>query len=202
MTGTERESGLRVLPAADVPAWDAAVWAQARGGIFAASGWGTYKARRGAEIARLQVVDESGDLVGLAQVQLRRRGPARQAYIQGGPLLTDKGERQGEAVVRALLAHLALGPLDLVVVDFARAESPGAVLGLLATGFKPVTTAGRHTLEVDLTGGSTRSWPLPIRAGVNACARPSATPPCRCASSTIRPSGSPPSTPSRRCTRP
>lgn len=153
MTGTERESGLRVLPAADVPAWDAAVWAQARGGIFAASGWGTYKARRGAEIARLQVVDESGDLLGLAQVQLRRRGPARQAYIQGGPLLTDKGERQGEAVVRALLAHLALGPLDLVVVDFARAESPGAVLGLLATGFKPVTTAGRHTLEVDLTGG-------------------------------------------------
>ncbi|KTS26017.1 hypothetical protein NS228_01215 [Methylobacterium indicum] len=154
MTGTERETGLRVLPAADVPAWDEAVWAQARGTIFAASGWGTYKARRGADVARLRVVDEAGDLLGLAQVQVRRRGPARQVYIQGGPLLTDKGERQGEAVVSALLAHLALRPLDLVVVDFSRAESPGAVLGLLAGGFKPVTTAGRHTLEVDLTRGT------------------------------------------------
>ncbi|WP_342447321.1 lipid II:glycine glycyltransferase FemX [Methylobacterium platani] len=141
------------MPVADVPAWDEAVWAQGRGTIFSASGWGTYKARRGAAIARLSVVDEAGDLLGLAQVQTRRRGPARQLYVQGGPLLTDKGERQGEAVTRALLAHLALRPLDLAVVDFARAESPGAVLGLLATGFRPVTTAARHTLEVDLTRG-------------------------------------------------
>jgi hypothetical protein len=153
MTGTERETGLRVVPAADVPSWDEAVWAQGRGSIFAATGWGTYKTRRGAAVVRLNVVDEAGDRLGLAQVQLRRRGPARQIYLQGGPLLTDKGERHGEAVVRALLSHLALQPLDLVVVDFARTESPGAVLGLLATGFKPVATAGRHTLEVDLTRG-------------------------------------------------
>ncbi|WP_246101948.1 lipid II:glycine glycyltransferase FemX [Methylobacterium terricola] len=153
MTGTNHETGMRVTPMTDVPAWDEAVWGQGRGSIFAASGWGTYKTRRGAAVARLGVVDEAGDLLGLAQAQVRRRGPARQVYIQGGPLLTDKGERHGEAVLRALLAHLALGPLDLAVVDFARTESPGAVLGLLATGFKPVTTAGRHTLEVDLTGG-------------------------------------------------
>ncbi|WP_342352970.1 lipid II:glycine glycyltransferase FemX [Methylobacterium frigidaeris] len=137
----------------DVPTWDESVWGQPRGTIFSASGWGTYKARRGAGVERLSVVDEGGDLLGLAQVQMRRRGPARQAYIQGGPLLTDKGERHGEAVVRALLARLALGPLDLLVVDFNRTESPGAVLGLLAAGFRPVATAGRHTLEVDLTIG-------------------------------------------------
>lgn len=137
----------------DVPAWDEAVWALPRGSIFSASGWGTYKTRRGAAVARLSIVDEEDRLLGLAQVQIRRRGPVRQVYIQGGPLLTDKGERHGEAVVRALLAHLALGPLDLAVVDFARAESPGAVLGLLATGFRPVMKAARHTLEVDLTGG-------------------------------------------------
>ncbi|WP_245524515.1 lipid II:glycine glycyltransferase FemX [Methylobacterium nonmethylotrophicum] len=144
---------MRVVPVADVPAWDEAVWAQGRGTIFSAAGWGTYKARRGARIARLSVVDDAGDLLGLAQVQIKHRGPTRQVYLQGGPLLTRKGERQGEAVVRSLLAHLSLGPLDLVVVDFNRAESPGAVLGLLACGFRPVTTASRHTLEVDLTGG-------------------------------------------------
>ncbi|MET7244726.1 GNAT family N-acetyltransferase [Methylobacterium sp. EM32] len=137
----------------DAPNWDAAVWAQPRGTIFSAAGWGIYKTRRGAGVERLSILDEAGDLLGLAQVQRRRRGPARQFYLQGGPLLTEKGERHGEAVVRALLAHLALGPLDLVVVDFNRAESPGAVLGLLATGFRPVATASRHTLEVDLTRG-------------------------------------------------
>ncbi|WP_342587217.1 hypothetical protein [Methylobacterium terrae] len=178
------------------------MWALPRGSIFAASGWGTYKARRGAGLARLSVLDDAGDLLGLAQVQLRRRGPARQVYIQGGPLLTDKGERHGEAVVRALLAHLGLGPLDLAVVDFARAESPGAVLGLLAAGFKPVATAGRHTLEVDLTRGSRRCWPRRTRGGASVCARPSATRRSPPASSTTRPSGSPPSTPSRACTRP
>ncbi|MFH6785816.1 MULTISPECIES: GNAT family N-acetyltransferase [Methylobacterium] len=153
MTGPNHETGLRVASIGDVPEWDAAVWAQARGNIFCAAGWGTYKARRGAAIARLGIADEDGDLLGLAQVQERRRGPLRLVYVQGGPLLTDKGEQRGEAVMRALLAHLALGPLDLAVVDFARAESPGAVLGLLATGFRPVTTAARHTLEVDLTAG-------------------------------------------------
>ncbi len=153
MTMTDQETGLRVLAPTDAPKWDEAVWGQPRGTIFCASGWGTYKARRGAAVERLSVVDEAGDCLGLAQVQLRRRGPARQVYIQGGPLLTHKGERQGEAVMRALLAHLALGPLDLLMVDFSRAESPGAVLGLLATGFRPVATAGRHTLEVDLTRG-------------------------------------------------
>jgi hypothetical protein len=153
MTGTERETGLRIVAVDDVPSWDEVVWAQARGSIFSASGWGVYKARRGARLERLSVVDESGDLVGLAQVQVRRRGPARQIYIQGGPLLTDRGERHGEAVVRSLLAHLALGPLDLVVVDFNRAESRGELLGVLAAGFRPVTTASRHTLEIDLTQG-------------------------------------------------
>ncbi|KMO31111.1 lipid II:glycine glycyltransferase FemX [Methylobacterium aquaticum] len=153
MTKTERETGLRVLAVTDVSTWDDAVWTQPRGTIFAASGWGTYKARRGAGVERLSVVDEGGDLLGLAQVQSRRRGPVRQLYIQGGPLLTGKGERHGEAVLRTLLAHLALGPLDLLVVDPTRTESPGAVLGLLAAGFRPVATAGRHTLEVDLTAG-------------------------------------------------
>ncbi|SFV10387.1 Acetyltransferase involved in cellulose biosynthesis, CelD/BcsL family [Methylobacterium sp. 174MFSha1.1] len=150
---TNPETGLRVQPVIDAPNWDEAVWAQPRGNIFSAAGWGTYKARRGAGVERLSVLDEAGDLLGLAQVQSRRRGPARQFYLQGGPLLTEKGERHGEAVVRALLAHLALGPLDLLVVDFNRAESPGAVLGLLATGFRPVAKASRHTLEVDLTRG-------------------------------------------------
>lgn len=153
MTTTDHDTGLRVLALDDASDWDAAVWAQARGNIFSAAGWGTYKTRRGADVERLSVVDEAGDLLGLAQVQRRRRGPARQIYIQGGPLLTEKGERHGEAAVRALLAHLALGPLDLLVIDVNRAESPGMVLGLLATGFRPVAKAGRHTLEVDLTRG-------------------------------------------------
>lgn len=144
---------MQVIPIDDLSVWDAAVWAHASGTIFAAAGWGTYKARCGADIARLGVSDENGDLLGFAQMQIRARGPARQIYVQGGPLLTDKGERHGESVMRALLTYLALGPLDLMIVDPARAESPGAVLGLLAAGFAPVTAAGRHTLEVDLTHG-------------------------------------------------
>ena len=129
------------------------VWRQTRGNIFSAAGWGAYKARCGAAIDRLTVIDDAGDIVAFAQVQIYRRGPARQIYIQGGPLLTDKGERQGGVVIGCLLEHLALRTLDLVFVDFIRAESAGATLGLLSLGFKPMVTAGRYTLEVDTRRG-------------------------------------------------
>ncbi len=84
---------------------------------------------------------------------MERRGLGRVAYVEGGPLLTPKGERRAEAALRALFEPLAPGPLDLVCVDFTRAECPEAVLALLARGFAPVSAAGRHTLEVDLRPG-------------------------------------------------
>ena len=144
---------MRVVASNDVSSWDNMVWGQARGNIFSAAGWGTYKARCGAAIDRLTVVDEANDVLAIAQVQIYRRGPTRQIYIQGGPLLTDKGERQGGGAIRCLLAHLALRTFDLVFVDFIRAESAGATLGLLSLGFKPVVSAGRYTLEVDTRRG-------------------------------------------------
>ncbi len=153
MTRVRRDTGMRIVAVEDVSAWDDLVWAQPGGTIFAASGWGIYKQRRGARIARLSVVDEHGRLAGLAQVQIRRRGPLRQIYVQGGPLLTRDGERRGECVIRGLVGHLALRPFDLLVVDLGRAESPGILLGLLAAGFRPVSAPRRHSLEVDLTGG-------------------------------------------------
>lgn len=153
MTRTKRETGMRVVAMDDVSSWDEAVWAQPRGTIFSASGWGRYKARRGARVERLTILDERGSLAGLAQAQIRRRGLVRQIHVQGGPLLTEAGERRGETVVRSLLGHLAPGPLDLMIVDFKQAESPGALLGVLATGFRPVAARRQHTLEVDLTAG-------------------------------------------------
>lgn len=153
MVGGEREAGLTAVAMDDVPSWDEAVWAHPRGTIFAASGWGVYKSRRGASVQRLCVLDGAGERLALAQVQTRRRGPARQIHVQGGPLFTEKGERHAEAALRCLLDHLALRPLDVLVVEFNRAESSDAVLALLACGFKPVTASGRHTFDVDLTGG-------------------------------------------------
>lgn len=153
MTRVRRDTGLRIVAVEDVSAWDDLVWAQAGGTIFATSGWGVYKHRRGARIERLSVVDEHERLLALAQVQIRRRGPSRQIYVQGGPLLTSDGERRGESVIRCLLNHIAPGALDLLVVDLDRAESPGILLGLLTAGFRPVSAPRRHTLEVDLTRG-------------------------------------------------
>ncbi|MCF4127571.1 lipid II:glycine glycyltransferase FemX [Methylobacterium sp. SyP6R] len=153
MTRARRDTGLRIVLVEDVSAWDDLVWAQPGGTIFAASGWGVYKHRRGARIERLSVVDERERLVGLAQVQIRRRGPSRQIYVQGGPLLTREGECRGESVIRRLIGHIAPSPLDLLVVDLDRAASPGVLLGLLTAGFRPVSAPRRHTLEVDLSRG-------------------------------------------------
>lgn len=150
---TTETTGLHVREAASVEVWDAAVWAHPQGSIFAASSWGRYKERRGWRIRRLTVTDDAGALLALAQVQVKRRGPGRLVHIEGGPLLTEKGARRAEAVLGALLDPLAPSPFDLVLIDFARMECAQAVLGLLAKGFAPVTSAGRHTLDVDLRAG-------------------------------------------------
>lgn len=144
----------RVRDILDQSGWDAAVWGHPRGNIFCSWMWGEYKARLGWNVRRIVISDGAGDALAFIQYQEKAKGFARFVHVQGGPLLTGKGEKQAEAVVGLLLDHLALGRLDLLATDFRRFGSPAGVLALLAHGFVPVVSSRDHTLEIDLTAGA------------------------------------------------
>ena len=142
---------------ADGRAWDRLIWDHAHGNIFAASPWGEYKRRVGWQVRRLTICDEGGTPLAYVQVQTRRRGPIRLVYIQGGPLLTDRGARQAEDTVARLLTALALRPFDIVAVNLEGFGAPPLILGLLAAKFSPALRRGSFTLEVDLREGYDRA---------------------------------------------
>lgn len=146
-------AGLHISDVASRSEWDTAIWAHPRGNIFSSWMWGKYKERCGWTVRRIMVRDDAGDALAFLQCQQRAKGPLRMIYAQGGPLLTDKGERHAEAVVAALLEHLSLGRLDLFAVNFEHFQSASGVLALLAKGFVPIVSRRDHTIEIDLTGG-------------------------------------------------
>ena len=133
--------------------WDALVWDHHGGNVFCAWPWGEYKVRTGWRVQRVSVLDEAGDILALFQHHERHVGRLRLLRVQGGPLLTEKGERLAEGVFGAFFDHVELGRLDLLAMDFERTQSAGSVLAALAKGFKPVVNPVRHTLDVDLTVG-------------------------------------------------
>lgn len=145
--------------------WDAAVWQNRRGNVFCSWMWGEYKRRVGWHVTRLFIVDPAGERVAILGYQTRRKGFARFVYIQGGPLFTERGEREAERVVAFLVEHLALGPFDLVGINYEHFGSGAGVLALLAQGFAPVVSSRNYTMEVDLTqapeaivNGMNRRW--------------------------------------------
>ncbi|NEU11685.1 GNAT family N-acetyltransferase [Methylobacterium sp. BTF04] len=134
--------------------WDAAIWANARGNIFAAWMWGAYKSRIGWTVTRLIIRDANGDPVALIQYQVRVRGFLRSVLVQGGPLLTPKGEKHAEAAMGAFVEHLALGRFDLLVISFEHAQSDPVLIALLGHHFVPVQSHKYYTLELDLARGT------------------------------------------------
>lgn len=143
----------RIREVLDRSEWDEAVWRHPQGNIFRSWMWGEYKSRLGWDARRVVIVDEAGDPLAFVQHQEKAVGFARFVHVQGGPLLTGKGERHAETAIGLFLDHLALGRLDLLACDFERFGSPAGVLALLAQGFAPVVSRRNHTLEVDLTKG-------------------------------------------------
>lgn len=141
---------ISVSDVADGSGWDARLRAHRDANIFCATAWGSYKARLGARVRRAVVQADGHDLA-LVQWQERRVGPGRFVLVQGGPVLTDRGRGRAEAVLGALLAHLALGRLDLLGIRYEGFECPEATLALLMHGFAPVVAAKNHTLALDLT---------------------------------------------------
>jgi hypothetical protein len=140
---------LAIAEIADDADWDRRVWARPRANIYCATPWGSYKARRGLTVRRA-VVTADGEELAFVQWQERRKGPVRFVHVQGGPLLTGAGERRAEAVFRSFVAHLDLGRLDLLAIDYEGFESQDATLALLMLGFAPVVQARDHTFELDL----------------------------------------------------
>ncbi len=135
----------------DDPAWDEAVWRLPGANIFVSRPWGAYKARIGWTVRRVAVRCADGQALAYVQYQLRRYGLGRFILAQGCPLMTPRGERRVQAVVRAFLDHLGLGRFDLVAVSYKNFQTAQAVLTLLGHGFAPVVTTRMHTLEFDLT---------------------------------------------------
>jgi hypothetical protein len=155
----------RALECATQAEWDAAVWQSRRANVFCSWMWGEYKSRIGWTVTRLFIEDQAGERLAMVQYQTKRKGFARFVYVQGGPLLTGRGERDAERVVSFFLAHLALGRFDLVGVNFEHFGSGAGVLALLARGFSPVVSSKNYTMEVDLTqppevilSGMNRRW--------------------------------------------
>ncbi|BAU92881.1 hypothetical protein MPPM_4276 [Methylorubrum populi] len=141
-----------VIDRSETADWDEALWQQPAANIYASRRWGDYKGRLGGTVRRVAVCDNGEDLAYI-QYQERRNGPLRRILVQGGPVLTARGQSRSEAVLAALLDHLALRPADLLAVKSYRPQDPEGITALLAHGFVPVVGAKDHTIELDLTPG-------------------------------------------------
>lgn len=142
---------LAVVDLTDAPDWDARLAEAPGANLYAARPWGTYKARLNWSVRRVAVRDAQGRDLALVQYQVRRVGFARFVLAQGCPVLTEAGTARAEATLSALRDHLALGPFDLLGVNFHEFQETEAVPALLALGFVPVVSPRHHTLELDLT---------------------------------------------------
>ncbi|AMB44410.1 GNAT family N-acetyltransferase [Methylobacterium sp. AMS5] len=132
--------------------WDEQVWRQPLGNVFCSSMWGRYKARLGWRVGRLATLTADGDLLGLVQYHSKQKGPIRFTYIQGGPLLTGRGEREAPAIMTALIEKLAPRSLDFLGINFQSFTQNTAVLALLSRKFVPVLSPRNFTLELDIRG--------------------------------------------------
>lgn len=142
---------LAVVDLTDAPDWDAWIGEEPGGNVYAATPWGSYKARLNWTVRRIAIRDGGGRILAFVQYQERRIGPARFVLAQGCPILTAAGALRAEAALSALRDHLALGPVDLFGVNFQEFQDNEAVPALLSLGFVPVVSARQHTLELDLT---------------------------------------------------
>lgn len=142
-----------VIDRSEAADWDEALWQQPAANIYASRSWGAYKGRLGWNVRRVALCDNGEDLAYI-QYQERRSGPLRRVLVQGGPVLTPRGQSRAEAVLAAFLDHLALRPADLLAVKSYRPQDPEGVTALLSHRFVPVVTAKDHTIELDLTPGT------------------------------------------------
>ena len=130
--------------------WDEILWQQPAANLYASRSWGQYKSRLGWTVRQVALNDNGADLAYI-QYQERCTGPVRRILVQGGAVLTARGQFRAEAVLAAFIDHLALRPADLLAVKSYRPQDPEGVTALLSHGFVPVVTAMDHTIELDLT---------------------------------------------------
>nr|WP_246681702.1 GNAT family N-acetyltransferase [Methylobacterium sp. L1A1] len=142
---------LATVDRTDAPDWDERLGEQIEANLYASQPWGTYKTRLNWSVRRIEILSEKGLTLAYVQYQVRRVGPARFVLVQGCPVLTVLGTARAEAVLGALLDHLALGRFDLLGVNFQEFQNNEMVPALLALGFVPVVSPRHHTLVVDLT---------------------------------------------------
>ncbi len=142
---------LTVVDLTDAADWDERLADEPGANLYVARPWGTYKARLNWAVRRVAIRDGRGRDLAFVQVQERRLGFARFVLAQGCPVLTAAGTARAEATLRAFRDHSALGPFDLLGVNFHEFQDNEAVAALLALGFVPVVSARQHTLELDLT---------------------------------------------------
>lgn len=143
--------GLTVVDMTGASDWDERIADEPGANLYAARPWGTYKARLNWAVRRVAVRDGSARPLAFVQYQERRVGPARFVLAQGCPVLTAAGAARAEATLSAFRDHLALGPFDLLGVNFHEFQDNEVVPALLALDFVPVVSARQHTLELDLT---------------------------------------------------
>jgi hypothetical protein len=115
--------------------WHEAVRQSESANVYASEKWGDYKRQLGWTVKRVIISDQSGRELGLAQYQIRTRGPSRFILAQGCPLLTEKGTFQAKEVFESFIAHLDLGRLDLLGIKYHHFETGEAKLALLPMDF-------------------------------------------------------------------
>lgn len=163
--GGSRDDAAYTVAVVDDPArWQQLGAAHRLENVFRSWGWGEYKVATGWSVERLRVDDAGGAAVAVCSVATKRKLSLRLLHIQGGPLLLagDDDDERARAALEAVLAHLAVGRRDLVVVSTYYFASPGLVMGLLAAGFAPAVNSGSFTLMLDLSRGL-----APVEAGLN-----------------------------------
>ncbi|KQQ14103.1 hypothetical protein ASF53_09725 [Methylobacterium sp. Leaf123] len=130
--------------------WDEVVWRQENANIYASRNWGAYKSRLGWSVRQIALCAENGEDLAYVQCQ-ERPGLVRRILVQGGPILTVRGRAKAEAVLAAILDHLAPRPTDLLAIRPYRFLDPEGMTALLAHRFLPVVTRQNHTIDVDLS---------------------------------------------------
>lgn len=140
----------------DASAWDAFVRQHPRGHLLQLSGWGTLKAQHGWRPVRVAVADAHGQLVGGAQILLRKL-PLRLgtiAYVPYGPVVDWEDKILVEEVLRGVNQTAKLNGAAFLKLE------PGfglSVDDLKSLGFKesPQTVQPPRTVLIDLAGDDT-----------------------------------------------
>lgn len=143
-----------VEPVGDAAVWEELLASHPLRSVYASSGWGEYKRGSGWDVERYRVIDQTGFIRAIYQLQTQRRLGIRRVLIQGGPLFFEcENYVKVIKIVKAMLAQIGTRSNTVVAINFYGFRSDETTMGILASGFVPILNRQNFTLIMDLSQG-------------------------------------------------